>query len=235
MYTINPRGKVTKIFSVEADTSSVTERREAKNKFFNSVEEYHANSICAVLFPQLQYEVTISVQDLENSADCHWLIMNWVGSASSKVLEMSNKMLNLPWLGLAVHLTFLICSRLFCFLPMPDSEEVNPPLPACVHGTFGLTKDRRHLKSKSSDMQNDDGALWNDLLLSKMLPPCYVNCLGILKHKCTPNVFYSFWPDLCVVDKTNWKVLLHPLLTLLVHDEVLWSRNHTWVKLQPSV
>ena len=235
VYTINPRGKVTKIFSVEADTSSVTERREAKNKFFNSVEEYHANSICAVSFPHLQYEVTISVQDLENSADCHWFIMNWVGSPSSEVLEMSNKMLNLPWLGLAVPLTFQISSRLFCFLPMPDSEEVNPPLPVCVHGTFGLTKDRRHLKWKSSDMQNDDGALWNDLLLSKMLPPCYVNCLGILKHKCTPDVFYSFWPDLHVVDKTNWKVLLQPLLTLLVHDEVFWSRNHTWVKLQPSV
>ena len=118
---------------------------------------------------------------------------------------------------------------------MPDSEEVSPPLPVCVHGTFGLTKDRRHLKWKTSDMQNDDGALWNDLLLSKMFPFCYVDCLSILKNRCTPEIFYSFWPNVNVVNKTNWKLFLKPLLTMLLHDQVFWSRNEMWVKLQPSV
>ena len=98
-----------------------------------------------------------------------------MGSKNKQILEASQKVCNLAWLGLATSVNSF--SRLFCFLPMPDSEEVNPPLPVCVHGTFGLTKDRRHLKWKTSDMQNDDGALWNDLLLSEMLPFCYVNFL----------------------------------------------------------
>ena len=235
VYTINSMGKVTKIFSVEADASTQKKRKEVKNKFFNEVEEYHANSISSVLFPHLQYEVTVSVDDLETRTNCQWLIMNWVGSANSEISEMSNRMLNLPWLGLAVPLTLERPSRLFCFLPMPDSEEVNPPLPICVHGTFGLTKDRRHLKWKTSDMQNDDGALWNDLLLSKMLPSCYANCLSILKSKCHSEMVYSFWPNVNVVNKTNWKVLLNPLLSQLLHEELFWASNGSWIKLQPSV
>ena len=235
VYNINLWNEVTDVFSLEADTSA--ENANKKITFYKEVKEYHANHTSSVSFPKLQYEVTISVQDFEKAVycQCQWLIMNWVGSANSEILEISNKTLSLPWIGLAVPFTPQNTSRLFCFLPMPDSEEVNPPLPVCVHGTFGLTKDRRHLKWKTSDMQNDDGALWNDLLLSKMFPFCYVDCLSILKNRCTPEIFYSFWPNVNVVHKTNWKIFLKPLLTMLLHDQLFWSRNEMWVKLQPSV
>ena len=235
VYTINPRGKVTKIFSVEADALSEMRGREIKAKFLDKVEEYHADSTNSVLFPYLQYEVTITVEDSRKKSNCQWLVINCVGSANREILELSDRMLNLPWLGLAVPLTSPNPSRLFCFLPMPDSEEVNPPLPVCVHGTFGLTKDRRHLKWKTSDMQNDDGALWNDLLLSKMLPSCYCKCLCVLKDKCEPDMVYSFWPDVSMVHKTNWKVLLSPLYSQLLHEQLFWARNGSWIKFQPSV
>jgi len=120
-------------------------------------------------------------------------------------------------------------------LPMPDSEEVNPPLPVCVHGTFGLTKDRRHLKWKTSDMQNDNGALWNDLLLSKMLPSCYAKFLNTLRDKCNADKFYSFWPNVSFVDQTNWRAALRPLLSLLLQDQLFWSQNGNWVRLQSTV
>ena len=237
VYNINSQNEVIKNFSVEADTS--TEKTRQKSVFFKEVQEYHNNCAFSVSFPKLHYEVTISVQDIEKATYCRckWLVMNWVGSTNSEILEMSNRIFSLPWLGLAVPFNpqMFRSSRLFCFLPMPDSDEVNPPLPVCVHGTFGLTKDRRHLKWKTSDMQNDDGALWNDLLLSKMLPSCYANCLSVLKSNCNPDVFYSFWPNVNVVNKTNWKVLLKPLLSQLLHDQLFWSRNQNWVKLQSSV
>ena len=86
------------------------------------------------------------MENLETRTDCQWLVMNWVGSANS---EITKRMLNLLWLGLAVPLTLQRPSRPFCFLPMPDSEEVNPPLPVRVHGTFGLTKDHYHLQGRS--------------------------------------------------------------------------------------
>ena len=118
---------------------------------------------------------------------------------------------------------------------MPDSEEVNPPLPVCVHGTFGLTKDRRHLKWKTPDMQNDNGALWNDLLLSKMFPSCYAKFLNALRDKCDQNKFYSFWPSVYYINQSNWRVALKPLLLLLLQNQLFWSQNGSWVKLQSSV
>ena len=235
VFTINTSSFVTKLFSVETDKATEQTRRSLKDTFFTQVKQFHSDS--STLLPTLQYEVTISVHDIEVGIHTNhqWIVTNWVGSKSKQILEASQRVCSLPWLGLAASLNSHCPSRLFCFLPMPDSEEVNPPLPVCVHGTFGLTKDRRHLKWKTSDMQNDDGALWNDLLLSKMLPSCYVKFLNSLKAKCNPEKFYSFWPSVPFVNQTNWRVALRPLLSLLLQDQLFWSQNGSWVKLQSSV
>ena len=118
---------------------------------------------------------------------------------------------------------------------MPNSKGVNPPLPVCVHGTFGLTNDRRQLKWLAPDMQNDDGAVWNKILLSEMLPYCYAHCLNILKAKFDPDKFYTYWPDISTVAGTNWEIILRPLLSLLLQDQLFWSQNGSWVKLESSV
>ena len=123
---------------------------------------------------------------------------------------------------------------MFCFLPLPDSIEVNPPLPVSVHGTFGLNKDRHHLKWMTSDMKNDDGALWNEILLSKLLPSCYAECLDLLKEKFTPDAFYSNWPSASVISNTNWKIILFPLFLLLLQGQYFWSENGKWVGLDSS-
>ena len=235
VFTINTSSFVTKLFSVETDKAAEITRKRLKDAFFKQVKQFH--SVPGTSFPFLQYEVTISVHDFElgKNANDHWIIVNWVGSGNKEILEASQRVCSLPWLGLAASLNSQSSSRLFCFLPMPDSEEVNPPLPICVHGTFGLTKDRRHLKWKTSDMQNDDGALWNDLLLSEMLPSCYAKFLNVLRNKCDPNMFYSFWPNVPIINQTNWRVALRPLLSLLLQDQLFWSQNGSWVKLQSSV
>ena len=237
VFTINTSSFVTKLFSVETDKATERSRKALKDTFFTQVKQFH--SVPGTLLPFLQYEVTISVHDIElgKHVDHHWIVANWVGSENKEILDASQRVCSLPWLGLAAspasHVQFP--SRLSCFLPMPDSEEVNPPLPVCVHGTFGLTKDRRHLKWKTSDMQNDNGALWNELLLSKLLPSCYTKFLNIIRDKCDPNMFYSFWPDVHFVNQTNWRVALRPLLSLLLQDQLFWSQNGSWVKLQSSV
>ena len=234
VFTINTSGFVTKLFSVETDKATERVRKSLKDTFFTQVKQFHSNP--SALLPTLQYEVTISVHDIEvgTRTNHQWFITNWVGSKSKQILEASQTVCSLPWLGLAASPTSQCPSRLFCFLPMPDSEEVNPPLPVCVHGTFGLTKDRRHLKWKTSDMQNDNGALWNDLLLSEMFPFCYAKFLNALRDKCDPNKFYSFWPSVSII-KTNWRVALRPLLALLLQDQLFRSQNGSWVKLQSSV
>ena len=235
VFTINTSSFVTKLFSVEADKATEMARKNSKETFFKEVKQFH--SIPGTQLPFLQYEVTISVHDIELSSQSihQWIVAIWVGSENERILDVSQRVCSLPWLGLAASPTSQCPSRLFCFLPMPDSEEVNPPLPVCVHGTFGLTKDRRHLKWKTSDMQNDDGALWNDLLLSQMLPSCYVKFINALRDKCDPDKFYAFWPNVPLINQTNWRVALRPLLSLLLQDQLFWSQNGSWVKLQSSV
>ena len=235
VFTINTSGFITKLFSVQTDKATERVRKSLKDAFFTQVKQFHSNP--SALLPTLQYEVTISVQDIEvgTHTNHQWIVANWVGSKSKQILEASQTVCSLPWLGLAASVNSQNSSRLFCFLPMPDSEEVNPPLPVCVHGTFGLTKDRRHLKWKTSDMQNDNGALWNDLLLSELFPFCYAKFLNVLRDKCDPNMFYSFWPSVSIINQTNWRVALRPLLSLLLQDQLFWSRNGSWVKLQSSV
>ena len=235
VFTININNVVAKVLSVETDQKTKRARRNLKDNFLSDVQYYHSRS--NNLPPPLQYEVTITMCDTEQCTkqECQWIVINWVGCKSEKVMALSKKVCSLPWLGLAVPFTLQCCSRLFCFLPMPDSEEVNPPLPVCVHGTFGLTNDRRHLKWTSPDMQSDDGALWNDVLLLEMFPLCYAQCLSILKRKVNPERFYSYWPVLSVVSETNWKIILEPLLSLLLQDQLFWSLNGSWVKLQSSV
>ena len=235
IFTINCSSFVTKHFSVEADKVTEMARKNLKETFFKEVKQFL--SVPGTKLPFLQYEVTISVHDIElGTQSIHqWIVANWVGSENKEILDASQRLYSLPWLGLAASPNSQCPSRLFRFLPIPDSEEVNPPLPVCVHGTFGLTKDRRHLKWKTSDMQNDDGALWNDLLLSEMLPSCYAQFLNTLTDKCAPNKFYSFWPSMPLFNQTNWRVILRPLLLLLLQDQLFWSQNGSWVKLQSSV
>ena len=238
VFTINTSSIVSKIFSVETDRATENQRRQLKTAFLSEVEKYHSDSNSQL--PRLQYEVRITVHDVQlgTQFEYQWMIMHWVGSRDRDVLDVSNKVSSLPWIGLAAPLSsHLQCpSRLFCFLPLPDSKEVNPPLPVCVHGTFGLNKDRRHLKWIASDMKNDDGALWNEQnLLSKMLPSCYGECLNLLKGKCKPEAFYSFWPHASVINNTNWKIILNPLLPVLLQGQYFWSENGRWVGLDSSV
>ena len=235
VFTIDANSLVTKIFSVEIDKASECQRRQLKLAFLSEVGKYHSNPSSPL--PHLQYEATITVHDVQvgTHCECQWIIMHWVGSRDKDVIKASSKVSSLPWIGLAVPLTLQCSSRLFCFLPLPDSKEVNPPLPLCVHGTFGLNKDRRHLKWITSDMKNDDGALWNKVLFSDILPSCYAECLNLLKEKCNPEIFYSFWPCVSVVNTTNWNIILHPLLSLLLQGQYFWSENGRWVGLDSSV
>ena len=235
VFTINTSNTVSKIFSVEMDESTEYNRRKLKTKFLKDVTAYHSNPRSQL--PHLQYETTVTVHNFQTrkQLDYQWLVIHWVGSRDKDVKEASSKVCSLPWIGFAVPLTLECPSRLFCFLPLPDSKEVNPPLPVCVHGTFGLNKDRRHLKWITSDMKNDAGALWNNLLLLKMLPSCYVDCLNVLKEKCKPEVFSSFWPSTSTIKKTNWKIGLNALLSPLLQGQYFWSENGRWVGLDSSV
>uniref|UniRef100_A0A3B3UY17 HEPN domain-containing protein n=1 Tax=Poecilia latipinna TaxID=48699 RepID=A0A3B3UY17_9TELE len=67
--------------------------------------------------------------------------------------------------------------RLSCFLPLPNNESNKTGLPVYVNACFGLTDNRRHIKWQEEDQKHDEHALWNELLVKKVLPQAYVKII----------------------------------------------------------
>ena len=100
-------------------------------------------------------------------------VVEQVGSEDPEVLEMAGELHLLPWVGVAFEIgkkDLDFRGKVFCCLPMPD--EISSPLPVHVNGTFGVNDDRRTLKWKSTERQNDSVSQWNEMIISKILPSC---------------------------------------------------------------
>ena len=63
VYTVNTSSFVSKLFSVETDKATERARKTLKDTFFTEVKQFHSDP--STLLPTLQYEVTISVHDIE--------------------------------------------------------------------------------------------------------------------------------------------------------------------------
>ena len=126
VYYISNDGNLDKVFSVEAEKASREYIRNAKERFFQEIFEYHANAESSITFPCIKYMVNFYVHDAEVNMrkSCQWFVVHQVGSANREVMELSVEVSSLPWIGIAVPLTSDCHSRLFCFLPLPDSEDV---------------------------------------------------------------------------------------------------------------
>ncbi|XP_014850900.1 PREDICTED: sacsin-like, partial [Poecilia mexicana] len=90
--------------------------------------------------------------------------------------------------------------RLSCFLPLPNNESNKTGLPVYVNACFGLTDNRRHIKWQEEDQKHDEHALWNELLVKKVLPQAYVKIIQDAVKLCQQSTLpvssvYSLWPD----------------------------------------
>lgn len=100
--------------------------------------------------------------------------------------------------------------RLSCFLPLPNNESNKTGLPVCVNACFGLTDNRRHIKWQEDDQKHDEHALWNELLVEKVLPQAYVMIIQNAIKLCQQSVLlvssvYSLWPDITQMQlKDKW-------------------------------
>ena len=167
------------------------------------------------------------------TAEYHWLVVEQVGSELPRVLELASQLNVLPWVGTAFGVKRgnigdggSMGGRVFCCLPLP--EEVYSPLPIHVNGTFGLSDDRRMLKWKSNERQNDVATDWNEVVVSKLLPPCYAKLIQActLIRTLSASVVYTAWPDVRAFDKSpNWHSLLSPFFNVLCTCNVLWTET----------
>ena len=172
----------------------------------------------------------ICVYDAGNrlTTTSHWLVANQVGSSNLTVRNASVQQKVFPWVGTAVELGNPGNGRIFCFLPMPIETASN--LPVHVNGTFGLNDDRRNLKWPGVERRNDSTADWNKLLVSKVIPSCYVRLLLEAKNHLSTHFFYKAWPDVTSLRGTQWEELLRPVFNVLLNNAIIWSENYSeWV------
>uniref|UniRef100_A0A3B3XF20 J domain-containing protein n=1 Tax=Poecilia mexicana TaxID=48701 RepID=A0A3B3XF20_9TELE len=100
--------------------------------------------------------------------------------------------------------------RLSCFLPLPNNESNKTGLPVYVNACFGLTDNRRHIKWQEEDQKHDEHALWNELLVKKVLPQAYVKIIQDAIKLCQQSTLpvssvYSLWPDVTQMQhKDKW-------------------------------
>ncbi|XP_043987905.1 sacsin [Gambusia affinis] len=100
--------------------------------------------------------------------------------------------------------------RLSCFLPLPNNESNKTGLPVYVNACFGLTDNRRHIKWQEEDQKHDEHALWNELLVKKVLPQAYVKIIQDAIKLCQQSTLpvssvYDLWPDVTQMQhKDKW-------------------------------
>ncbi|XP_038060324.1 sacsin-like [Patiria miniata] len=168
-------------------------------------------------------------------------------STSRRLQELSqdDELKLLPWMGMSFRISFAgglgdeqQSGRVFCFLPLPESERTG--LPVHVHGYFGLGDNRRSIKWPDQESQHDNKALWNKLLTQEVFPEVYAKVIqaAIKKSKdpsdpTQPLDVYRAWPSTGHV-KANWSAGVRNFLQLLANEPILYTEHDggSWMKLK---
>ena len=230
VHRISPDGIFSLIFKVQIAESCKVSLRSNRQQFLEQLKAAHSTQSYGISKPiefiaDFHVEVT-GRRTLSQSSSTHFLVAAIVGSSSSPVCEAAKKQKVFPWVGAALQLdtpNIANNGRIFCFLPMP--VDAASKLPAHVNGTFGLNDDRRSMKWPGLERKNDPTANWNELLVSQLLPPCYVKLLIKAKAHMPPANFYKAWPEVTVIRGTHWEKILCPLFNELFTHPVLWSER----------
>ena len=170
-----------------------------------------------------------------------WIVVHRVGSENPEVLELAEQQNVLPRVGIALEFSQepnVSGGRLFCFLPLPLETKV--PFSVHINGTFAVSSNRRHLCWKSQDRQNNREAKWNECLIERCIPECYMNLMEevVRVPSLNPEVVYNCWPVISRVRGTLWEGMLKPFFDKFLHSDAIVhtiSDNGQWVSIQNSV
>ena len=229
VHRISPDGIFSLIFKVEIAELCKPLLKSKRHCLLEQLKAAHSRQSYGISKPiEFIADFHVEVTDhftVNRSGSTHFLVAATVGSSSSSICEAAKKQKVFPWVGAALQLDTPLSSngRIFCFLPMP--VDAASKLPVHVNGTFGLNDDRRSMKWPGLERRNDPTANWNELLVSQLLPPCYVKLLIEAKAHMTPTKFYEAWPEVKVVKGTHWEKVLCPLFENLFTYPVLWSER----------
>ncbi|XP_038057003.1 sacsin-like [Patiria miniata] len=147
----------------------------------------------------------------------------------------------LPWMGMSFRISCTLeqsmneqKGRVFCFLPLPDSETTG--LPVHVHGYFGLGDNRRSIKWPDQESQHDKKAHWNHLLVTEVLPEVYGRLIlaAIDKNREQPDTMlprdvYKGWP--CIENvNSQWSDCVKKFLRSIKDEAIFYTDQGSWAK-----
>ncbi|XP_026867820.2 sacsin isoform X1 [Electrophorus electricus] len=221
----------------------------AINNYSNSVP--NDSVTCAT------YQLAIDVYDkpAKEKQKTMWLVCNAVGGRGMcrELDSLADDLKFIPTIGIALPLTHCdeakgatssFSGRAFCFLPLPLGEESLTGLPVHVSGFFGLTDNRRSIKWREVDQWRDPAALWNELLITTVMPRAYYTLImetikRIQANKnqdfpLSPRALYGAWPDTNRI-RPHWRPIIEPLYHDLLQQPVIFSLSSTWVNVEDAV
>lgn len=247
------------LFQVSAGENSEhkLERSNSLKTLGHAIESY-SNGVPVNSITCSTYQLRIEVQDktAKESQRTTWLVCNAVGGRGmcSELDTLADDLKFIPTIGIALPLMRLddedkgaSCSfsgQAFCFLPLPLGEESMTGLPVHVSGFFGLTDNRRSIKWREVDQWRDPAALWNELLVVRVIPKAYstlimdtIRRIQTMKDQdfpLTARGIYEAWPDPNRI-RSHWRPILEPLFHDLLQEPVIYSLSCTWVKVEDAV
>ena len=242
VHEISENGSHTCLFEVDIQETTHNKLVEKRDEFQQKLIYLYERQAYSISRPiELVVHVQVHITDhqqKENNSQTEFLVASTVGSQSKEVHDTAEALKVLSWVGVALELNRQEVSysgRVFCVLPMPPDVQCH--LPVHVNGTFSLNDERRALKWQGLETRNDNSAKWNNLIITRLLPPCYASMLlEHVKMLLKPNEFFQAWPNTIAVCSTPWEGLLKPLFQYLFTHTVFWSHHPqygtgSWVKI----
>ncbi|KAL3867069.1 hypothetical protein ACJMK2_044302 [Sinanodonta woodiana] len=245
--TVGSKGPILDlVFKLEmVDDKTMLAKRRNFLKHIEKLDE-HANSDLVCHY-NISFNVSVKRPDgtaLDTRAET-WIVLNLF-----KVTDMSPSLANLtkmsslsyrPYVSVATPLkpeNMPFKGHVFCFLPLPQEPKSITGLPVHLNAFFALSQNRRQIKWPSVEqeecgMYTDRDLVWNQLLLSELLPYAYALLLRRIVNYSEENsglkdivhTLYRSIPDVDMVERRLFK-LAKCLFSFIVNDKIFFTANN---------
>ncbi|KAK3583510.1 hypothetical protein CHS0354_026096 [Potamilus streckersoni] len=245
------------VFKLEVvDDKNMLEKRRNFLKHIEKLNE-HANSdvVCDYNISFKESVKTSGSSVFDTRAET-WIVLNLF-----KVTDMSPSLENLtkmsscsyrPYVSVATPLkpdNRPFKGHVFCFLPLPQEPKSITGLPVHLNAFFALSQNRRQIKWPSAEleesgMHTDRDLVWNQLLLSEILPYAYALLLRRIVSYSQENTglqdivhtLYRSIPDVGMMERRLFK-LAKCLFSFIVNDNIFFTANNggRWINSSKAV
>ena len=202
------------VFSVRIANSCLEDVRRHRNEFWATITANSTPEATIKTTHFMEVETVEYKQDGSHQTDvCRLLVTEMYGggdvSVELKTLQQDPKLGFMPLVGVAMELTqsrpteskakgsrgVERCGQVFCILPLAVEQTSSTGLPVHVNGYFAVSQNRRHLRwpSTGQTISSDKSLVWNQCLLSQLVPECYVQL--VTSAISLPQYIYAAVPD----------------------------------------